>query len=90
MFNLARYHGVISPGPLEIVDCPVRPEAADPSLFVTPQAEYNIASNIYIGAGSFIGIGKGPTAVQGELPFVLRSEFGSYPNIYFGSFRYYF
>jgi hypothetical protein len=63
---------------------------ADPSFFVTPQVEYNVASNIYVGGGSFIGIGRRPVAAQGESPLVLRSEFGGYPNIYFGSFRYYF
>jgi hypothetical protein len=62
----------------------------DPSFFVTPQAEYNIASNIYISAGAFIGIGSRWIESQEHLPIALRSEFGSYPNIYFGSFRYYF
>lgn len=63
---------------------------ADPSFFLAPQAEYNIASNIYVSAGSFIGIGRRPAVVQAEKPPVLRSEFGGYPNIYFGSVRYYF
>jgi hypothetical protein len=63
---------------------------ADPSIYASPQAEYNIAPNIYIGAGAFIGLGGKPTAPGGETPLVLHSEFGSYPNIYFGSFRCYF
>ena len=63
---------------------------ADPSLFISPRVEYNIASDVYVSGGAFVGIGKGPAAAQGESPLVLRSEFGGYPNIYFASFRYYF
>ena len=33
---------------------------ADASAFLAPQAEYNIAQNVYLGAGAFVGIGKGP------------------------------
>jgi hypothetical protein len=62
----------------------------DPSVFVTPQVEYNIAPNIDLSAGSFIGIGKRPAPSQSVNPLVLHSEFGGYPNFYFGSFRYYF
>jgi len=62
----------------------------DPSFFITPQAEYNIASDVYLGAGAFIGIGSGPVEEQGDQPIGLQSEFGSYPNIYFCSLRYYF
>lgn len=62
----------------------------DPSFYVTPQLEYNIASNIYVSAGSYIGIGSRPAAAEGKNPIVLRSEFGGYPNIYYASFRYYF
>ena len=62
----------------------------DPSIFLTPQAEYNVAPNVYLSAGAFIGIGRRPGIPRGEVPAVLQSEFGSYPNIYFGSLRYYF
>lgn len=62
----------------------------DPSFFVTPQLEYNITSNSYVSAGTFIGLGKKPDMIQGGSVPLLRSEFGGYPNIFFGSFRYYF
>jgi hypothetical protein len=62
----------------------------DPSFFITPQLDYNITSNGYISAGTFIGIGKKPETTPGGNPVLLRSEFGGYPNIFFGSFRYYF
>lgn len=62
----------------------------DPSFFITPQLEYNITPNSYISAGTFIGIGKKPDAMQGSSAPLLQSEFGGYPNIFFGSFRYYF
>jgi hypothetical protein len=66
---------------------------SDPSLFIAPQLEYNIAQNIYLCAGAFIGIGKSPRSGQGsgslpELEF--QSEFGGYPNIFYSSFRIYF
>jgi hypothetical protein len=62
----------------------------DPSFFISPQLEYNITSNSYVSAGTFIGIGKKPDAMQGSPTPLLRSEFGGYPNIFFGSYRYYF
>ncbi len=65
----------------------------DPSLFLSPQVEYNIAKNIYISGGAYYGAGKGPeiagnSAAAGRLRF--RSEFGGYPDIYYGAFRIYF
>ncbi len=64
----------------------------DLSLLFTPQIEYNITQNMYISAGTFNGIGKEPEAAQqGLLPTgEPQSEFGSYPDIYYASFRYYF
>lgn len=62
----------------------------DPSIFVTPQVEYNIVPNAYLGGGAFIGVGRRPTAIAEENLQNLHSEFGSYPNIYFGFIRYYF
>jgi len=65
----------------------------DPSAYFMPQVEYNVAQNIYLEGGTFVGVGK-PTKVSytaGVFPQVeFRSEFGSYSNIYFVSFRYYF
>lgn len=66
---------------------------ADQSLFVSPTVEYNIAENIYVSAGAFFGIGKGPKLVIDEAfsPVLkFHSEFGGYPDIYFSSFRIYF
>jgi hypothetical protein len=70
---------------------------SDPSMFLSPQIEYNIAQDIYISAGAFIGIGKRPLLFppqnggEDDAPIQqFRSEFGGYPNIYFSSFRIYF
>lgn len=65
---------------------------ADGSLAVSSQAEYNVAENIYFGAGAYLGIGRRPgTSLfgAGAAPD-LRSEFGSYPDFLFLSFRVYF
>ena len=66
---------------------------ADPSLFLLLRAEDNIASNVYVAAGAYFGLGKGPE-YKGGLPFFpevsLRSEFGTYPRMFFTSFRLYF
>ncbi|MCZ6680121.1 MAG: hypothetical protein O7E52_23060 [Candidatus Poribacteria bacterium] len=61
---------------------------SDPSALLSPQIEYNIAPDIYLAAGGFIGIGKRPETEGEEGQF--RSEFGGYPNLYFSSFRIYF
>jgi hypothetical protein len=60
---------------------------SDPSLFLSPNLEYNIAQDIYVSVGAFIAVGKRPDASE-TLRF--RSEFGGYPNLYFSSFRIYF
>jgi hypothetical protein len=65
----------------------------DPSLFLVPQLEYNIAENIYLSAGAYLGLGNSPEMIkqqEGEFKLQLGSEFGSYPNLYFTSFRIYF
>ena len=62
----------------------------DPSLFFTPQMEYNVASNFYLGVGAHVGLGKSPALVAGSGSTTLRSEFGAYPDVLFGSFRWYF
>ena len=56
----------------------------DGSFYCAPSLEYNISQNIYVGCGAFAGIGPAP------LDFFLRSEFGSYPDSYYTSFRWYF
>lgn len=60
---------------------------SDPSTFVAPQVAYNIAEDIHLSIGGFVSIGKRPK--NGESP-ELQSEFGSYPNLFFSSFRVYF
>lgn len=66
----------------------------EPSALIAPNVEYNLAEDIYLSVGAFIGIGRRPGLELSE-PFTfenlrLRSEFGSYPNIYHTSFRVYF
>ena len=60
---------------------------SDPSTFVAPQVAYNVAEDIHLSLGGFISIGK--QLKNGEAP-EFRSEFGSYPNLFFSSFRVYF
>lgn len=60
---------------------------SDPSTFISPQIAYNIAEDIHLSVGGFISLGKRPT--NDDSP-QLQSEFGSYPNLFFSSFRVYF
>ena len=67
---------------------------SDPSVFLAPNLEYNIAQDIYIAAGAYVGIGRRPefiiAADPGSNRVDFRSEFGSYPDTYYSSFRIYF
>ena len=60
---------------------------SDPSTWVAPQLAYNIAEDIHLSVGGFVSIGERPR--NGESS-EFRSEFGSYPNLFFSSFRVYF
>ena len=60
---------------------------SDPSTFIAPQIAYNIAEDIHLSVGGFVSIGERPK--NGETP-EFQSEFGSYPNLLFSSFRVYF
>ena len=60
---------------------------SDPSTWVAPQVAYNIAEDIHLSVGGFVSIGKRPK--NGEFS-EFQSEFGSYPNLFFSSFRVYF
>ncbi len=60
---------------------------SDPSTFVAPQIAYNVAEDIHLSVGGFVSIGKRPK--NGESS-EFQSEFGSYPNLFFSSFRVYF
>lgn len=60
---------------------------SDPSTWVAPQVAYNVAEDIHLSVGGFVSIGKRPK--NGESS-EFQSEFGSYPNLFFSSFRVYF
>lgn len=66
---------------------------SDQSLIFSPLIEYNIAENIYLAGGAYIGLGKKAELTSGRSSsrqFLFRSEFGSYPDMVFTSFRVYF
>ena len=65
---------------------------SDPSLFLMPSIEYNIAENIYLSGGAYLGFGRPIELVFSENDVEMRynSEFGNYPDYYFTSFRIYF
>ena len=60
---------------------------SDPSTWIAPQIAYNIAEDIHLSVGGFISLGKRP---EDDDLTQLPSEFGSYPNLFFSSFRVYF
>ena len=60
---------------------------SDPSAWVAPQIAYNVAEDIHLSVGGFLSLGKRPK--NGDST-ELQSEFGSYPNLFFSSFRVYF
>jgi hypothetical protein len=65
----------------------------DGSVVVAPQLEYNIAENIYLAAGAYLGLGRKPEIILDVFnpPVrVFHSEFGAYPDMIFTSFRVYF
>ena len=65
----------------------------DPSLLFAPHLEYNVAEDVYLDGGAFVGLGKHPEGVIGSDQsgsIRLRSEFGGYSDLYFSSFRVYF
>ncbi len=78
--------------PLMTADTRVLWNLNDYSLLLSPRIEYNIAENIYVEAGAFAGTGPSPLSVPAPpvLPFKPRSEFGSYPDVYYTSIRVYF
>lgn len=79
--------------PLFILNGEMLINLTDPSVFLMPQVEYNIAQDIYLSAGAYFGLGEKPDAVtydDQKTTVKLRSEFGGYPDLYFTSFRIYF
>jgi hypothetical protein len=66
---------------------------SDLSFSFSPHLEYSVAEDVYLAVGAHIGIGDSPlpTAVEGLPPrFEFKSEFGTYPNMYYTSFTLYF
>lgn len=64
---------------------------SDPSVLVSPVVEYNLAENVYLEAGAFIAIGSPVVADFSLLPtFDVQSEFGSYSDLYYLEFSFYF
>ena len=64
-----------------------------PSGYLLPRVDYNIAENIYIAGGIYLGLGDNPRFEFSPYTgpeILLRSEFGAYPDIFFTSFRIYF
>jgi len=65
----------------------------DLSFMVSPSMEYNILENIYLSAGAYIGIGNEPEylfQISSISEWGMKSEFGTYPDMVFTSFRIYF
>ena len=70
---------------------------SDRSSMVSPTATYSVADEAEFSAGAILGFGKRPTTFNmfsangvtfniGEL----NSEFGTYPNVFFMEFKFYF
>lgn len=60
---------------------------SDMSATFIPQLSYNVAEDLHLSIGGLLSIGKSP--IDDE-QFVLQSEFGSYPNLFFSSFQLYY
>ena len=59
----------------------------DPSAILSLIFEYNIAEDKYLSLGCYVGFGDDIVSTD---PPVLGSEFGSYSDTHFASFRVYF
>jgi len=68
----------------------------DRSAFLAPVLEYNMTQNMYLNAGIYFSTGQSidtiiaPSPTQSQPIPIPRSEFGTYPDIYYASFRWYF
>lgn len=66
----------------------------DSSLVLSPTLVYNIKENMYLSLGAFVCLGENPefnTNITKTSPmFILNSEFGTYPNLFYFSYRIYF
>ncbi|MDQ7798892.1 MAG: hypothetical protein RDU76_08140 [Candidatus Edwardsbacteria bacterium] len=61
----------------------------DRSVVLSQQFDYNLTQNSYLSCGFYTGLGQVPEIILGG-GSVIRSEFGSYSDIYFASYRIYF
>jgi hypothetical protein len=65
----------------------------DPSVVFSPSVDYNIAQNIYLAGGAYIGLGRKSEILPTMSPLpgtLFHSEFGAYPDMLYLSFRVYF
>ena len=76
--------------PLNTVAWLILWNTGDRSFDFWPSWEYNLAANAYLQAGTNIGVGRAPNSWPTPAPLALRSEFGSYPRLFYVSLRYYF
>ncbi|MDH4158428.1 MAG: hypothetical protein OEW00_14250, partial [candidate division Zixibacteria bacterium] len=80
--------------PLVSLTAQILVNLGDPSALAAPAIEYNIAEDIYLAAGAYVGFGKSPkvsdTSEVSLSKVAFTSEFGTYPDTYFTSFRVYF
>jgi hypothetical protein len=89
VYLLGRHY--VAPGvrylvsPLLIVVAQALINLSDGSVLASPALEYNLAEDIYLELGVFLGIGDGPTVAP-----VPETEFGLYPDVYFASLNIYF
>jgi len=74
--------------PLLPLSCMVIWNLSDGSLTLAPSAEYNVAQNVYLSAGAYIGTGATP--VMTPPGPIMRSEFGTWPHMFYTAFRFYF
>ncbi len=79
--------------PLVPVSALVMWNVADFSFMLNLSAEYNLAENVYLTAGIFLGLGTVPEKIMlgpGVYEVKPASEFGTYPDIFYTSVRFYF
>ncbi len=65
----------------------------DPSAVLSPSLAYNVAENVDLAAGAYVRVGRCPVLLPTMSPLptrALRSEFGTYPDVVYVSFRVYF
>ncbi len=73
--------------PLTSINGQILYNLSDQSTWIAPQFSYNIAEDIHLSVGGFISLGKRPINNDSTQ---FQSEFGSYPNLIFTSFRVYY